>query len=140
MRALKRWIGPTTALLLVLSAVPAGAVSSEGKWRGETSQDFKLVFIVGDDDRIKTVEAKVEYENDVCVRAVTWSFGLDVRVRDDGTFRLSLAEDNDDRDTLLIRGEFLTRRRAEGTFRGTFSDGGACNDLRAKGTWVAKRA
>ena len=140
MRTMTRWTWPVTALLIVLTALPAGAATREGKWRGETSQDFKIVVIVGDDERIKTVEVKVEYDNDACVREVTWGFGLDVRVRDDGTFRLNLADDNDDRDTLLIRGEFVTRRRAEGTFRGTFFDGGACNDLKAKGTWVAKRA
>jgi hypothetical protein len=139
MRSLRRWIVPVAATLVVLSGLPADAATREGTWRGDTSQDFRVRFIVGDDERIKDITIKIEYENDTCVRTVTWGFGLDVRIRDDDTFRLRLADDADDRDTAVIRGEFVTRRRAEGTFRGTFSDGGACNDLGAKGTWVAKR-
>lgn len=128
-----------TALVLVMSAPAAVAATREGKWRGDTSQDFKILLIVGDDERIKDVEVKIEYENDTCIRQVSWGFGLDVRIRDDNTFRLDLVDDRDDRDTALILGEFVTHRRVEGTFRGTFFDGGSCNDLKAKGTWVAKR-
>ena len=139
MRSTTRWVSLAAALLIVLAGSPASAATRAGRWRGDTSQGFKILLIVGDDERIKDVEVKIEYENDTCIRDVSWGFGLDVRVRDDGTFRVNLVDDRDDRDTALIRGGFVTHRRAEGTFRGTFSDGGSCNDLTAKGTWVAKR-
>jgi len=139
MRKVMRIIGPILALSLVLWATPAGAATRAGTWRGRTSQDLRIRFIVGSSERIREVGVRIEYENDTCVRVVTWRFGLDVSVRDDGTFRLNLVDDRDDRNTARIRGEFVTRRRAEGTFRGTYSDGGPCNDLGAKGTWVAKR-
>ena len=139
MRSTKRWIGPVTALLFVLSALPASAASRAGTWRGDTSQDFGIRFIVGDDERVKTVKVTIEYESDECILQVTWEFGLDSRIRDDGTFRLDLVDDQDDRDTALILGEFVTRQRAEGTFRSSLVEGGGCGDLKGKGTWTAKR-
>jgi hypothetical protein len=125
-------------VVLLALAPPAWAIDREGAWRGETSQGRALRFTVDAEPTIRSVRLTVEYENDVCAAVVRWDFGVAARIADDGTFRIRLVDELDERDLVVLKGEFLTRRRAEGTFRSVLVEED-CGELRARGTWVATR-
>ena len=139
MRWLSRWIVAVGVIGMMASAVPAWGATREGSWSGDTSQGRALRFKVGADERIAFVRVTIDYENENCLVQVRWEFGLSSRIRDDDTFRLDLVDEQDDRDTALILGEFVSNRLAEGTFRSALSEGGGCGELRTKGTWTVIR-
>jgi len=139
MRRSSRWIVAAGVIGMMASAVPAWGATRGGTWSGDTSQGRALRFKVGADERIAFVPVTIDYENEDCLEHVRWEFGLSSRIRDDDTFRLDLVDEQDDRDSALILGEFVSNRRAEGTFRSALAEGGGCGELMAKGTWTAIR-
>ena len=133
-------IGWGLAMIILGTTAPAAvAASREGTYTGSTSQDRPFRLAVGGDERIRLVRITIEYENAECVDHARWDFGLSSRIRDDGTFRIKLVDEGDDRNTVVLNGEFTSRRRVEGTFRSTLHEGHGCGDLRASGTWSATR-
>lgn len=130
----RRLVRHSAPLLLVVAfavaSVPAGATPRDGTFEGTTSQDRRIRFTV-DQTTIKSITIVIAHSHcSLTVRARVRHLG--VRVQSDDTFTVRLT----DGVTIVVKGEFDTRRRASGTFR-SVQAGKQCDD-RITGTWDAR--
>jgi hypothetical protein len=122
------------ASLAVLVPMPSAAAGvHQGRFRGETEQARKIAFRVNRQEEITFLRVVIEVPGPSgCV--VGWdATDVDEPIAKDGMFVIR-GEEN--RDTLVVRGEFVSRRRAEGTAKTIMV--GACEG-REKVAWVATR-
>jgi hypothetical protein len=134
----RRLITRSLLLLLVvgltLTAVPASATPRDGTFEGTTSQGRTIRFAVENATIDSITITVVHADCNLTVRARVR--GLNVRVRSDDTFTVRLARVGDPDDTIVVKGQFETRRRASGEFR-SVQGGQGCNDA-VTGTWDAR--
>lgn len=119
---------------LALAAMPAASAAwHEGRWVGETSQGRIIKFRVNASAEITFLKVVIEVAGMTgCV--VTWtSRNIEAPIRDDGTF---VVKGSDGLDTVVVKGELLSRRRAEGTAKTSLV--GECIGKK-KVTWEARR-
>lgn len=122
------------ASLAVLVPMPSAVAGvHEGRFRGETEQARKISFRVNRHEEVTSLSVVVEVLGPTgCV--IGWDAAdVDEVINEDGTFVIR-GEQN--QDTLVVRGEFVSRRKAEGTAKTIMV--GACEG-REKVTWVATR-
>ena len=121
----------TLALLVPMPSALAGV--HEGTFRGETSQALGFTVRVNAREEIRFVKVVIDVPGDLgCV--VTWKAAdLRVFIGKDGTF---VVRGQNGLDTLVVRGEFVTRRTVEGTAK-TSVEGDCSGDKRV--TWTATR-
>lgn len=100
------------ALVVLVPAPSAMAGPHGGTFRGETSQALAIVIRVNEQEEIRFVKVVIDVPGDLgCV--VTWKAAdLRVPIAEDGTF---VVRGQSGLDTLVVRGEFVSRRKAEGT-------------------------
>ena len=124
-------LGSAVALLVTS---PAAAVNRDGPYRGTTSQDRPIRFVV-DGGEISDVRLPVFHQPcNLTVLATSGAVGFPIA--DDGTFVIRFF-DNDRETTVVVRGEFTSRERVRGTFRSE-RDSRGCTDV-TRGTWRAHR-
>lgn len=122
------------ASLAVLVPMPEAAAGvHQGRFRGETDQARKISFRVNRKEAVTYLRVVIEVPGPTgCV--IEWD-ATDVAepILEDGTF---VVRGKEHRDTLVVRGEFVSRRKAEGTAKTIMV--GACEG-REKVTWTATR-
>lgn len=119
---------------LALAAIPAAsAASPQGTWAGDTSQGRAIKFRVNASEQITFLKVVIEVPGMFgCV--VTWtSRNIRAPIRDDGTF---VVKGQDGLDSIVVKGEVVARRRAEGTAKTSLA--GDCIGKK-KVTWEARR-
>lgn len=124
----------TVASLAVLVPMPSAVAGvHEGRFRGQTEQARKVSLRVNRQEEVTSLRIVIEVPGPTgCV--VEWDAkDVDEAIRKDGRFVLR-GEQN--RDSLVVRGEFVSRRKAEGTAKTVMV--GACEGTK-KVSWVAKR-
>jgi hypothetical protein len=107
------------ASLAVLVPMPSAAAGvHQGRFRGETEQARKIAFRVNRQEEITFLRVVIEVPGPSgCV--VGWdATDVDEPIAKDGTFVIR-GEEN--RDTLVVRGEFVSRRKAEAPRRRSWS-------------------
>jgi hypothetical protein len=122
-------------LLAVLASMPSALASVPGgTYAGDTSQDRPINIRVNEQDEVTFFKVAIEVSGMFgCV--VTWKAGnLDEPIADDGTFIL---RGEDGLDSVVVKGEFVSRRRAEGTAK-TSLIGDCIGDKKV--TWSATRS
>jgi hypothetical protein len=122
------------AALAVLVPMPSAVAGvHEGRFRGETEQARKITFRVNRQEEVTSLRVVIEVPGPTgCL--IEWDAAdVDEPIQGDGTFVIR-GEEN--RDVLVVRGEFLSRRKAEGTAKTIMI--GACEG-RAKVAWTATR-
>lgn len=120
--------------LLALVPMPeAVAVSHRGRWVGETSQERLIKFRVNGSEQITYLKVVIEVPGMFgCV--VTWeSRNIKAQIRSDGRF---VVKGKDGLDTVVVKGEFISRRRAAGTAK-TSLIGECIGDKKVR--WTARR-
>jgi hypothetical protein len=119
---------------VLLAASPADAVDRDGSYRGLTSQDRRIRFVV-EGGAIGNVRLSIFHEP--CnLTVVATSGGTTFQIEDDNTFVMRFFA-RDRRDNVVVRGEFTGRNRARGTLRSAQADPG-CSDV-VRGNWRAVR-
>jgi hypothetical protein len=113
-----------------LTASPAGAVDRDGVYRGSTSQDRAMRFVV-EGREISNVRLTV-FHRPCDLIVITDSGDVTFRIADDNTFEMRFFA-SERRSELLVRGEFTSRLRARGRFR-SVQDDRDCRDT-VRGTW-----
>jgi hypothetical protein len=119
---------------ILLAASPAAAVDRDGQYRGTTSQDRHIRFVVGGGE-IGNVRLPV-FHRACNLTVLATSGAVMFPIADDGTFVIRFF-DGDRETTVVVRGEFTRRERVRGTFRSE-RDSRGCRDV-ARGTWRAHR-
>jgi len=120
--------------VVLLATSPAAAVNRDGPYRGTTSQDRPIRFVV-DGGEISDVRLPV-FHQPCNLTVLAKSGAVRFRIADDGTFVIRFF-DSDRETTVVVRGEFTSRERVRGTFRSK-RDSRGCRDV-ARGTWRAHR-
>jgi hypothetical protein len=122
-------------VVVLLGPAPAAAINRDGLFRGATSQDRAIRFVVDGGD-ISNVRFSIFHRP--CNLTVTATSGpVAFPIADDGAFVMRFF--SGDGDTAVVaRGEFTSRDRARGTFRSVQESRG-CGDV-ARGSWRAHRA
>jgi hypothetical protein len=124
----------TTVAGFVLVASPAVAAGRDGLYRGRTSQDRKVRLVV-DGRRIEDVRFSVFHE--ACGFSVIGdSEDAAFRIDEDDTFEMRFFGDTRG-DKVIVRGEFTSRRRAEGRMR-SVQDDRQCRDI-VRVRWSVER-
>jgi hypothetical protein len=119
---------------VLLAASPAAAVNRDGLYRGMTSQDRLIRFVV-EGEEIRDVRLSVFHES--CNLTVLATSGnVAFRIEDDNTFVMRFFA-NGRSDKVVVRGEFTSRNRARGTFR-SVQDNADCTNI-VRGTWRVLR-
>lgn len=121
--------------LVVLAAMPSALASvPAGTFAGETAQDRPITVRVNDRDEVTFFKVVLEVPGILgCV--VTWKAGnLHEPIASDGSFVL---RGEDGLDSVVVKGEFVSRRRAEGTAKTSLI--GECIGSK-KVTWSATRS
>lgn len=123
-----------TVTAFLVAASPAAAIDREGLYRGLTSQNRAIRFVV-EGREIGDVRLSVFHEAcnlTVLAESGDFTFGI----ADDGTFAMRFFA-NQRRDKVVVRGEFRSRLRARGQFR-SVQDNRDCQDV-VRGTWSVER-
>ena len=120
--------------VVLLATSPASAVNRDGPYRGTTSQDRPIRFVV-DGGEIGDVRLSV-FHQPCNLTVLATSGAVSFPIADDGTFVIRFF-DSDRETTVVVRGEFTSRERVRGTFRSE-RDTHGCRDV-ARGTWRAHR-
>ena len=119
----------------VLASMPSALASvPAGTFAGDTSQDRPVTVRVNAKEEVTFFKVVIEVTGMFgCV--VTWKAGdLDAPIADDGTF---VVRGEDGLDSVVVKGEFVSRRRAEGTAK-TSLIGDCIGDKKV--TWSATRS
>lgn len=120
--------------VVLLATSPAAAVNRDGPYRGTTSQDRPIRFVV-DGGEIGDVRLSV-FHQPCNLTVLATSGAVRFPIADDGTFVIRFF-DSDRETTVVVRGEFTSRERVQGTFRSE-RDSQGCRDV-ARGTWRGHR-
>lgn len=122
------------ASLAVLVPMPSAVAGvHQGRFRGETEQARKITFRVNRQEEITFLRVVIEVPGPTgCV--IEWdATDVDEPIQEDETF---VIRGEQSRDTLVVRGEFVSRRKAEGTAKTIMV--GACEG-RKRVAWTATR-
>lgn len=122
------------ASLAVLVPMPSATAGvHKGRFRGETEQARNISFRVNRQEEITSLRVVIEVPGPTgCV--IDWdATDVDEPIQKDGTF---VIRGEQSRDTLVVRGEFVSRRKAEGSAKTIMV--GACEG-RTKVAWTATR-
>lgn len=120
--------------VVLLATSPAAAVNRDGAYRGTTSQDRHIRFVV-DGGEIGNVRLSV-FHQPCNLTVLATSGAVRFPIADDATFVIRFF-DSDRETTVVVRGEFTSRERVRGTFRSE-RDSRGCRDV-ARGTWRGHR-
>lgn len=122
------------ASLAVLVPMPSAVAGvHQGRFRGETEQARKISFRVNGKETVTFLRVVIEVPGPTgCV--IEWdATEIAEPIQKDATF---VVRGEQNRDVLVVRGEFVSRRRAEGTAKTIMV--GACEG-RVKVAWTATR-
>jgi hypothetical protein len=129
-------MGFLAAGLSIWLLVPGTALglNRSGVWKGSTSQDRTIRFEV-EGDTITAVNTSVLHR--ACnLTVAARSSRTEFPIRDDGTFTMRFFG-SEGRDRVVIRGEFTSRRRANGVVR-SFQASSDCRETLTP-TWTVRR-
>lgn len=120
------------ASLAVLASMPSAIAGiHEGRFRGQTAQERKVGFRVNRHEEIRSFRIEIKVPGDLgCI--IDWDAeDVDEPIHKDGSFVIR-GEQN--KDTLVVRGRFVSRHRAEGTAKTVMV--GPCQGTK-RVSWVA---